>query len=147
MNIGELFREFHQHKDLFQPEKNLDENISFFTNQNLDYYKTIVNDEKLVLEKLQIFLQQQFKKHGKSNSVVKPEKKHEENVPKSTHSASINQKKSIEKERITLHQNHDISSPNQTDDDSKKILLKDSIFLEMEGTKRILHFPTYKIIY
>ena len=147
MNIGELFREFHQHKDLFQPEKNLDENISFFTNQNLDYYKTIVNDEKLILEKLKIFLQQQFKKHGKSNSVVKPEKKHEESVPKSTHSLSINQTKSIENETMTLHQNHDISLSNHNNDDSNKILLKDSIFLEIEGTKRILHFPKYKIIY
>jgi hypothetical protein len=41
---------------LFQSEKNLEENINYFTNKNLEKYKEIVNDEKIILEKLQIFL-------------------------------------------------------------------------------------------
>lgn len=136
MNIGELFREFNQHKNLFQSDKNLEENILCFTNQNLEKYKEIVNDEKIIVEKLQVFLQQQFKKHGKSSTSLKQQEEDKKDSSTFTHTTK---EKSIDDENkghLELNNN-----------DSNKIPLNNGIFLEIQGKKRILHFPTYKVIY
>ena len=139
MNIGELFREFNQHKDLFQSEKNLEENISCFTNQNLEKYKEIVNDEKIILEKLQVFLQQQFKKHGKSSTSVKQQKEHTEDRKEPSTITETTNHNSV------VVENEDHSEPDNND--PSKIPLNNGIFLEIQDKKRILHFPTYKVIY
>lgn len=118
MNLGNLFREFNLHKDLFQANLDMNTNLDLFSKKHLENYKNIIPDEKLILEKLQIFLQQQYKK--KSVQCVRQEE-----------------------DEIT---ENDTRAENRKEE-NEFIELGNGRVLELDGKKRILHFPHYKIIY
>jgi len=118
MNLGSLFREFNLHKDLFQANLDMNTNLDLFSKKHLENYKNIIPDEKLILEKLHIFLQQQYKK--KSVQCVRQEE-----------------------DEIT---ENDTTAENRKEQ-HEFIELGNERVLELKGKQRILHFPDFKFIY
>lgn len=130
MNVGQLFREFNEYRHLLDGDKTIDENINVFTREKLRDFLKIVSDEGFVLEKIKVFVGQQYKKLSKSKEQkdLDEEKRIETNqqvVPEKRNTDIIEDKTSL---------------PN-------KIQLYDEVYLLIEGCKRTLIFPEYKIIY
>lgn len=130
MNVGQLFREFNEYRHLLDEDKTIDENINVFTREKLRDFLKIVSDEGFVLEKIKVFVGQQYKKLSKSKEQkdLDEEKRIETNqqvVPEKRNTDIIEDKTSL---------------PN-------KIQLYDEVYLLIEGCKRTLIFPEYKIIY
>lgn len=126
MNVGQLFREFNEYRHLFDGDKTIDENINVFTREKLRDFLKIVSDESFVLEKLKVFVGQQYKKLSKS----KEQKDLDEGKTIET-----DQQVTQEKQNTNI-----IEEPN-------KIHLHDEVYLFIEGYKRTLIFPDYKVIY
>lgn len=126
MNVGQLFREFNEYRHLLDGDKTIDENINVFTREKLRDFLKIVSDEGFVLEKIKVFVGQQYKKLSKS----KEQKDLDEGKTIET-----DQQVTQEKQNTNI-----IEEPN-------KIHLHDEVYLFIEGYKRTLIFPDYKVIY
>lgn len=125
MNVGQLFREFNEYRHLLDGDKTIDENINVFTREKLRDFLKIVSDEGLVLEKLKVFVGQQYKKLSKS-------------------------KEQDEKQDKVIKTEEPIQEQSYTKDEEEstgKIFLSEGVYLSIEGNKRIMTFPEYKIIY
>jgi len=120
-NIGELFREFHKSKDLFDEEKTFQENLDYFKNKKLDIFKSLVGDETIIEQKLKIFIGQQFKKNLKAPEIKKVE--------------------------IIDNLEDEVSSQDGQPTEENEIKLKEDVYLIITGTKRTLKFPSYQIHY
>lgn len=133
MNVGQLFREFNEYRHLFDGDKTIDENINVFTREKLRDFLKIVSDENVVVEKLKVFVGQQYKKLSKSkdqdekqDKVIKTEEPKQENKP---------EEQSLEKDTT------------EEKEVSGKIFLREGVYLSIEGNKRIMTFPNYTIMY
>lgn len=130
MNVGQLFREFNEYRHLFNGDKTIDENVDVYTREKLKDFLKIVSDENVVIEKLKVFVGQQYKKLSKSkdqdekqDKVIKTEEPIQENKPK---------------------EQSDIKDKEES---NGKIFLREGVYLSIEGNKRIMTFPNYTIIY
>jgi hypothetical protein len=130
MNVGQLFREFNEYRHLFNGDKTIDENVDVYTREKLKDFLKIVSDENVVVEKLKVFVGQQYKKLSKSkdqdekqDKVIKTEEPIQENKPE---------------------EQTDIKDKEES---NGKIFLREGVYLLIEGNKRIMTFPNYTIIY
>jgi preprotein translocase subunit SecD len=158
MNVGQLFREFNEYRHLFDGDKTIDENINVFTREKLRDFLKIVPDESLVLDKLKIFVTQQYKKLSKSKEQKQLNEKmaHEsiQNEPMvnepTVNEPTVNEPMVNEptvNEPMVNEPTVNEPMVNEPTNTSNKIYLNDGVYLSIEGNKRTLIFPDYKIIY
>lgn len=118
MNVGQLFREFNEYRHLFDGDKTIDENLDIYVREKLRDFLKIIPNENIVVEKLKVFVGQQYKK-----------------ISNQTKDSTEEIKKDLQEKKIIPQEN------------SNKIYLRDGVYLSKNGKNMVLEFPDYKIIY